>query len=188
MILQCGTGYYQQVCWWHKCGKTSQIVIMLSREACTNWKNMLVGISWSSKEKCAKFCTWGEETPCTSVCWVQTSWKTACPEKDIGVLLNTKMNINKQCAKFVAKRSAGILGCIRRKVLLAGWRNESFFSSALSKPNLEHWVQFWTPLYKRDVNILERSTSGHEYGEGVESSLLREKKKIKKRERENWLP
>lgn len=40
-------------------------------------------------------------------------------EKDIGVLLNTKLNMNQQCA-FVAKRSAGILGCIRRKVLLAG--------------------------------------------------------------------
>lgn len=51
VILLSGTGYSQHVCWWHKCGKTGQSVMLLSRESWANWRNGLMGISWSSTEK-----------------------------------------------------------------------------------------------------------------------------------------
>ncbi|KAK4823752.1 hypothetical protein QYF61_006048 [Mycteria americana] len=55
-------------------------------------------------------------------------WLESCPaEKDLGVLVNSRLNMNQQCAQL-----------------------------ALVRPHLEYCVQFWAPHYKRDIEVLER--------------------------------
>ncbi|GAB0202764.1 hypothetical protein GRJ2_002742000 [Grus japonensis] len=116
------------------------------------------------------------------------AWLESClVEKDLGVLVNSQLNVSRQCAQ-VAKKANSILAFIRSSVasrtrtvfvplycstveatpqlssILACIRNSVASRSkeviiplypALVKPNLECWVQFWAPHYKKDIEVLE---------------------------------
>jgi len=76
-------------------------------------------------------------------------------EKDLGVLVDEKLDMSHQCV-LTGRKASHILGCIPSSVASRSREGILPLYSTLVRPHLESCVQLWSPHHKEDMDLLEQ--------------------------------
>jgi len=85
-------------------------------------------------------------------------------ERNLGMLLNSKLNMSQQCAQ-AARKANCILGCINHSTVSQS-REVTVKLYTAVWPRPEYCVQFWVPEYRKDIKLLPSVQRRAEDGEG----------------------
>jgi len=108
-----------------------------------------------NKDKC-KILHLGKHNPGVQHRLGSTQLGSSSVERDLGVLVDKKINTSEQCAAAVAKKAHRILGCINKGITSRDKEVIIPPYSVFFRPHLEYRAQFRSLLYKNVVERLEK--------------------------------
>ena len=107
-----------------------------------------------SKAKC-KVLQLGQGSPCYPYRLWDEGMKSCPTKKDLGVLMDEKLDMSRQCA-LAAQKADCTLGCIQSNMASRSREGILPLCSTLVGPHLEFCIQLWSPQHKKDMELLER--------------------------------
>ena len=118
-------------------------------------------LTWSKKwqlplniSKC-KVIHYGKDNPQHKYTMDGSDLFTDTEEKDVGVLFDSSLTFRKHIRNMVAKANSRI-GMIKRSFSMLSIQNFKLLYKSLVRPILEYCSSIWFPLYKGDVQEIEK--------------------------------